>query len=198
MLRILIAVGIALGLAAPAWAGWDEGWAAYEQGDYEMALQEWRPLAEQGDADAQYNLGVMYQYGRGVAEDPAEAATWYRKAAEQGDAGAQYNLGVMYVEGQGVAQDYDEAVAWYRKAAEQGDAFAMVNLAAMYSYGKGVPRDYVRTHMWTSLAASRLPQGEERDLALGYRAFAESRMTSDQVAEAERLASEWMEQHASD
>ena len=78
------------------------GAEAYEQGDYATALREWRPFAEQGDAEAQYNLGVMYANGEGVPKDDAEALKWYRKAAEQGFAKAQLNLGVMYTNGEGV------------------------------------------------------------------------------------------------
>ncbi len=100
-------------LAAPAWAGFDEGVAAHKRGDYATALRELRPLAEQGDAAAQYNLGVMYYGGYGVPQDYAEAVKWYRKAAEQGNAPAQYNLGVMYHTGQGVPQDYVQAHMWY-------------------------------------------------------------------------------------
>ena len=73
--------------------------------------------AEQGNARAQYNLGVMYNQGEGVPEDKAEAARWYRLAAEQGHTGAQYNLGVMYAIGEGIPEEDAEAVRWYRMAA---------------------------------------------------------------------------------
>ena len=76
--------------------------------------------AEQGDATAQCNLGIMYEFGKGVAQDDAEAVKWYRLAAEQGDAHGQYSLGLMYELGRGVAQDYAEAMRWYRQAADQG------------------------------------------------------------------------------
>ena len=78
-----------------------KGMGAYDAGDYLTALQEWRPLAEQGDSDAQYFLGVMYKNGQGVPQDDAESVQWYRLAANQGDADAQYNLGVMYKNGKG-------------------------------------------------------------------------------------------------
>ena len=120
MKRIAIAAVLLVTLVGPVWAGMDEGFAAIERGD----LNEWRPLAEQGHADAQYNLGVMYNNGQGVTQDYAEAMRWFRKAAEQGWAEAQYNLGVMYNNGQGVTQDYVQAAKWYRKAAEQGLADA--------------------------------------------------------------------------
>ena len=87
-----------------------------------------RAAAEQGDADAQYNLGVRYQTGRGVKQDDAEAVNWYRQAAAQGNATGQNNLGVMYRDGHGVKQDDAEAVNWYRQAAAQGNAYAQYNL----------------------------------------------------------------------
>ncbi|HJL65723.1 MAG TPA: tetratricopeptide repeat protein, partial [Arenicellales bacterium] len=74
----------------------NKGVAAYESGDFATALGEFRPLAEQGDADAQYNLGVMYEKGRGVPQDDKIALKWFTLAAEQGFARAQHNLGVMY------------------------------------------------------------------------------------------------------
>ena len=75
---------------------------AYESGDYATALREWKPLAKQGDARAQYNLGLMYNERKGVPQDYKTAVKWYRLAAEQGNADAQYNLGLMYDKGQGV------------------------------------------------------------------------------------------------
>jgi len=104
-------------LAAPAWAGWDEGVAAYDRGDYATALRELRVLAEQGHAGAQFNLGVMYGNGQGVTQDYVQAVKWYRKAAEQGDADAQFNLALMYDNGQGVPQDYVQAHMWLNLAA---------------------------------------------------------------------------------
>ena len=83
-------------------------------------LAETRQRADQGDANAQFNLGVMYASGLGVPQDDVQAAAWYRQAADQGHADAQYYLGVMYATGQGVPQDFTQAVAWYRQAADQG------------------------------------------------------------------------------
>ncbi len=78
MKRLVLTIAILIGLAAPAWAGIAEGLAAYERGDYATALRELRPLANQGDADAQHNLGLMYYKGQGVAQDQAVAVKWYR------------------------------------------------------------------------------------------------------------------------
>ncbi len=85
----LIVLIVALGLIRPAWADFQDGLAAYQRGDYQTALREWRPLAEQGYAPAQYNIGSMYKNGHGVPQDYAEAARWYRRAAEQGRRGSR-------------------------------------------------------------------------------------------------------------
>ena len=114
-----LCAGVTLGLTAPAWAGLNEGVAAAKRGDYATALREWRPLAEQGNAKAQHNLGLIYGKGLGVSQDYAEALQWFRKAAEQGYAKAQYNLGVMYAKGRGVPQDYAQAHMWFNFAASR-------------------------------------------------------------------------------
>ena len=86
--------------------------------------------AEKGDAEAQYNLGVMYDLGVGVPEDDREAAKWYRKAADQGDSSGQLHLGRMYYRGEGVPKDFVKAYAWLNLAAAQGEKFA-ATLAAV-------------------------------------------------------------------
>ena len=118
-MRAMIAV-FALLLSVNVAADFYDGVAAYKAGDYKTAFNEFKPLAEQGDADVQFILGVMYKNGQGVLQDDKEAVKWYTKAAEQGVAAAQFNLGVMYDTGEGVLQDDKEAVKWYTKAAEQG------------------------------------------------------------------------------
>ena len=84
-------------------------------------MQWFRKAAEQGDADAQFNLGLAYANGQGVRQDYAEAVQRYRKAAEQGYADAQINLGNMYYKGRGVRQDSSLAQEWYGKACDNGD-----------------------------------------------------------------------------
>ena len=91
----------------------------------EGSFAETKAKAEAGDAEAQIDLGVMYEYGEGVEQDFKEAVKWYRKAAEQGDVNAQYNLGSRYYIGEGVPQDYVTAYAWYNIAAAKGDAQAV-------------------------------------------------------------------------
>ncbi len=190
-LIVALCAGFTLGLAAPAWAGFDEGVAAYKRGDYATAIREWRPLAEQGDAEAQFFLGLMYYIGKGVTQDYAEAMRWYRKAAEQGHAEAQSFLGFMYALGLVVPQDYTKAVKWYRKAAERGNAKAQKFLGDMYASGKGVPQDYAQAHIWYNLAASRYPPGKGRDQAVKNRDLLAERMTPAQLFEAQKLAREW-------
>ena len=133
----------------------------------EFAETYWEQLvlAEQGDADAQFNLGLMHVNGQGVPVDYSEGLKWYRLAAEQGDADAQFNLGLMYVNGQGVPLDYSEGVKWYRLAAEQGDADAQTNLGLMHVNGQGVPVDYSEGVKWYRLAAEQGNPNAQNNLA---------------------------------
>ena len=112
---------LSLGTISAAWsADFLKGAVAYESGDYATALREWTPLAKQGDADAQHNLGLMYANGRGVPQDYKTAVKWLRLAAEQGDASAQGTLGLLYGMGQGVPEDYVYAHMWFIVAASSG------------------------------------------------------------------------------
>src|ERR1035438_1191098 len=129
-------------LCLPAMADLAAGQQALKNGDYATAVKEFLPLAKQGNAVAQVNLGVIFHLGQGVAQDYKEALRWYRLAAHQGNAVAQAGLGVMYIQGHGVPQDYTEAARWFRLAAHQGDASAQAGLGAMYHEGLGVVQDY--------------------------------------------------------
>jgi uncharacterized protein len=102
-------------------ADFNTGLAAYNKGDYVSAAKEWRPLAEQGVAAAQFNLGLLYYDGHGVPLDFAQAADWFTKAAEQDYAKAQYDLGAMYGIGKGVKRDYVQAYKWLNLCAAKGD-----------------------------------------------------------------------------
>ncbi len=189
--RILIlALLLCLAAGARAEAGFKEGVAAYKRGAYAAAFKEFQPLAEQGNADAQFNLGVMYRTGRGVAQDDKEAAGWYRKSAEQGFARAQFSLGLMYYGGQGVPQDDKEAAKWYRKAAEQGLAAAQFSLGLMYYKGQGVIKDFVSAHQWLNIASVN---GHEKVGVL--RDLIAKTMTPEQVEEATSRARAWMKRH---
>jgi TPR repeat protein len=115
----LLCITISCGTFAGA-QDFQKGLQAAQNGDFQAALIEWSPLAEQGDATAQYNLGVIYYNGLGVGQDYQEAVKWYRLAAEQGDVKAQYNLGLMYYNGDGVVQDYVYAHMWFNISASLG------------------------------------------------------------------------------
>ena len=180
-----------MALAVPAHAGpWEDGVAATKRGEYATALRLWRPLAEQGDAFAQAAIGTIYRDGLGVPQDDAEAVKWFRMAAEQGQPDAQNRLGDMYYHGLIVTQDYGEAAKWHRMAAEQGVAFAQTTLGVSYANGQGVPQDYVLAHMWFNLAAAAGDNSAPRR-----RDILAKRMTPDQIAEAQRMAREWLATH---
>jgi len=213
-----LALSVVLIASSVCQAGFQEGVAAYNHGNYKTALKEFR-LVEQGDAMAQYNLGLMYDNGEGVPEDHTEAVKWYRKAAEQGLAKAQFNLGLMYDNGRGVPEDHTEAVKWYRKAAEQGLAEAQFNLGFVYANGEGVPEDDTEAVKWYRKAAEQglakaqfnlglmyangegVPEDDTRAYAWLNLAAAQSnknaikrkellrkRMTPTQIAEAQKLS----------
>ena len=146
----------------------EDGVAAAEKGDFAAALRLLKPLAEQGDAQAQFNLGVIYFNGDGVAQDYKTAVKWYTLAAAQGDASAQYNLGLMFEEGNGVAQDYKTAVKWYTLAAEQGYAHAQNNLGNKLIDGQGVAQDYNAAFKWYTLAAEQGNAFAQYNLGLMY------------------------------
>ena len=188
MRRFFFAVLLIVACATIAAAGpGEDADSAYQRGDYALAAQLYRPLAEQGNPWAQYDLGLMYSNGQGVPQNVQEAAKWYRKAADQGDAGAQFNLGVMSELGRGVLRDDKEAVKWYRRGAEQGVPQAQRNLGVMYGKGKGVPQDFVRAHMWSNLATTVL-SSDNGQQAMKNRDLAASRMTAAQIREAQEMA----------
>jgi len=184
MKRITAFAVLLVVLATPAWAGLDEGIAAYKRFDYATAVREWRPLAEQGDAVAQYYLGNMYRTGQGVPQDYAEAERWNRRAVEQGNVSAQFNFGVKYYNS--LPQDYAEAAKWFRKAANQGNADAQYHLGVIYDKGYDLPQDNVQAHMWYSLA-----EAQGRTAAAWGRGRVAKRMTPAQIAVAQRRAREW-------
>ena len=184
MRTFLSAVALSLLLAGPASGqSYEKGLQALSEADYEMALDVLRPLAEQGHTGAQYNLGLMYERGYGVAQDNAAALDWWRRGAALGDPVIQTALGDRYREGRIVPQDHAAAASWYRKAAEQGHRRAQYSLGRMYADGAGVKQDYVEAYIWFSLAA-----------VLGGERSSESRdttarlLTPAQFEEARRLA----------
>ncbi len=184
---------LALFLCGRAAAGpIEEGEAAYWRGDYVAAMKLLRPLADHGNAQAQFHLGRMYAFGQGVPEDPKQAVAWYRRAARQGNADAEYILSVMVQDGSGAPPDAVEALAWLHRAADQGVFNAQYRLAKIYAKGEmGLPRDYVLARMWFSLAAPRAENAFVHDLVTKDRDRLSAKMTVEQIAAAQRLAAEW-------
>lgn len=184
----LAAVGIIV--SSRAWAGLQEGVAAYETNNLPLAVKEFRSGAETNDANCQYNLALMYEQGIGVAKDEKEAVAWYRKAAEQGNANAQFNLGVLYENGRGTTVDFAQANQWYRRAAVQGDALAIGNLGMLYLRGDGVKVDKVAgvALLLRSATLDSSPENyAKRNLA------ATRGLTQEIIAAAQKLSSEMSE-----
>jgi TPR repeat protein len=174
---------------------------SFESGEspwLDSPLEDLRTCAEQGNAVAQFSLGVLYADNRmGVPGDAWEAVRWYRLAAEQGLATAMTHLGLMYKDGEGVPEDDAEAMRWYRLGAEHGDGLALTALGYMYSEGDGVPVDDVLAYMWYNLAAAHQGFAETlaRSLGAGRKDMIDPRMTREQIDEAQRMSTEWFEAH---
>ncbi|OYY90653.1 MAG: sporulation protein [Sphingomonas sp. 28-66-16] len=161
MSRMMLAAGAALLIVAggaPALADVKAGVDAWSRGDYKKAVEEWRPAAIAGDADAQFNLGQAYKLGRGVPTDLALAEEWYRKAALQGHYQAQENYGLALFQNGKRA----EAVEWLERAVARGEPRAQLVLGTMLFNGDSVAKDWVRAYaLLTRSSAAGLPQAAQ-------------------------------------
>jgi hypothetical protein len=157
---------------------------------FDQAVFWYTKAAEQGHAASQYKLAEMYRHGEGVARDDARAAHWFLQAAEQGLKEAQLYIGLMYYYGTGLARDYSQAAHWLANAAEQGQPVAQYSLGVLYDSGMGVRQDRVLALKWLTISAA----GGYPD-AGNYKPVLEQSMANEQVARAQRLAREWLEQH---
>lgn len=119
--NLLTVTMLLFGVSCNSVADWQAGLDADKKGDYKTAFNEWKPLAEQGDASAQFSLANMYHNGRGTLKDGKEEVKWYRKAANQGHAGAQFHLALMYSFGINVLKDLSKAKYWIKKSYENPD-----------------------------------------------------------------------------
>jgi len=186
-LLFALSLGCLSGFAASAAAGeLDEAVAAAHRGEYAAALKRLSPLAEKGDARAQFDVGFMHAYGWGVQRNPTEAIAWYRKAAEQGLGVAQHFLGLAYVNGDGVRPNEDEAARWFGRAAAQGFASAQYMLGLMLLDGRGnLQPDVVHGYAWMVIAGqggARSAGRVEQRLAL---------ITEAQRAQAQEIIARW-------
>jgi len=173
---------------------------AVHSGKNNFDVAKLRKEAEQGDAHAQYNLGVSYENGLDVPQDYSQALTWLRKSAEQGYAPGQNGLATLYSYGRGVTRDDKQSVVWYRKAAEQGYERAQYNLGAAYFNGLGVAKDYRQAALWTEKSAEQgniyamynlalsysRGQGVEKDLVQSHKWFSLAAASGDKPAAKKR------------
>lgn len=185
MRNIIAVFSLVSVLAAPAYADIETGLLQFEQGNFKDALKTLTVLAEQGDVQAQYLVGIVL-LNSSVDEPRADdAVLWLTRAAEQGHLGAQMELARIYRIGEGVPADESKMVKWYQEAAKQGDVGAQLLTADAYAYGHGVEPDYVRAYMWYEIALRYWG-----DLAIQARDVIAEKMSSEQIQEARRLASE--------
>lgn len=169
----------------------DDALDAYDRNDYETALTILNSLADQDNGVAQYYLGLMYDQGKGVSLDYAEAARWFRKAADLNIAKAQYYLGTMYAQGRGVPQDYAESLKWFRNGAAQGEEGSQFSLGLMYANGIGVPQDLNEAYMWMQLVIEGTGVSGLRDIATKTRDELAKNLTPAEIREAQKKAREW-------
>lgn len=187
---LLLACGLLL--AVFAWGGESEkGLLAFNSNDYDTALSVWQPLADAGDAESQYGLGMMYGNGFGVAMDDALAIKWYGLATEQGHVGALCNLAVMHQNGWGVPVNEEEAVHLYSQAAEQGAPEAMIALGRHFAMDFSDAYDPVQAYKWFSLGALQndVDAKEKREI-IAYK------LSAEQIAEGNEMVDQWTSAHS--
>lgn len=186
----LVAVLFLLPFSSLVADDYESGLEAFNTLDYETALVIWTPLADAGDADAQFGLGQMYGNGFGVMMDDAAALKWYGLAADQGHGEALSNLAVMHQNGWGVPMDEEEALRLYTLAAEAGVAQAMVAIGRYYAMDFAEHFDPVVAYKWFTLAA-RLGDFD----GISQQESMAGRLDAEQMSQAEALISAWTEQN---
>jgi TPR repeat protein len=187
----IILVAFATILPASSWSeDFAKGQEAYFSGDYQTAMTEWLPLAEAGQMDGQYGMGLLYANGFGVDMNDEQALKWYGLAADQGHAEAQCNLAVMHANGWGVPQSNETALKWYLLAAEQGITQAQISLGKMYRDGFGTDKDTVQARKWFAIAANLgdTNAAYKLDDLAGH-------MSPEEIARGDELTNAWMESH---
>lgn len=186
--RIVLPIATLI-LAFPAWsADFQAGMDAFNSADYDKALTEWQPLADAGDADGQYGLGMLYGNGFGVDMIDEKAIEYYNLASAQGHADAKYNLGVMYQNGWGVDMNEEEAARIFREAAVQGHVAAQMGLAQICAAEWSPMYDKVEAYKWFSIAT----QLGNMNAAVAREDLA-SDLTADEVIEIDGIVNVWME-----
>ena len=133
----------------------EDGFQAFKSGNYEQALRLWLPIAEKDNADAQYNLGILYQKGLGVEKNLKTAFIWYKRASANGHSDAMYNLAIMYNKGRVIYRSPKDAIKWWKKSAELGNAEAQFNIGVEYFYGRKIGKDISKALMWWKKSAGQ-------------------------------------------
>jgi hypothetical protein len=173
-----------------AGAGLDSGVSAFERGDYQIAQQELRPLAESGNPKAQYYIGLMAYSGKGVAPDSAEAIKWIKPAAENGMADAQYIYALLLEGGTPGAAGKIEAIKWFTLASDQGHVDAQMKLVDRYSRGDGIKPNLVQAYTWCGVAHLHVPSRcNPQESVSAYQ------MTAEQKEDAKRNVQQWVTRH---
>lgn len=195
---------LSLLVGVPARADFTKGLDAYERGDWAQALREWELIARNGDKEAQYYLGLMYRFGRGVTQDYGTALDWLLKSAKQDYGPAQNDVGLLFRSGRGVDRNLEIAVNWFRNAAGRGIGAGSYNLGLAYLRGQGVAQDLAEGVKWikngaehrhalAQLELGRLyetGQGVEQDLLYAYMwlEIASFKGNEDAMSERDNLA----------
>jgi len=163
----------------------------YGTRDTVEAVDWFRKAAAQGVSSAEFQMGQLYDFGFGVAQDDRLALDWYRKAAGHGSAAAERSIGDFYAKGRAVTTDPVEAARWYRRGADGDDLRAQYQLGQMYFDGTGLTRDYEAAYLWFTVAAGQTPLTDNRKQLIEMRNIAAARMTPAQVAAAVRRVEAW-------
>ena len=150
---ILIALLVVFHAGHAATETFESGVSAFKSGDDGAALKIWEGLAESGDRDAQFNVGILHAHGTGFETDRAAAVHWLQRAAKQGDVVAAYNLGVLLADEAAGSPDYESAARWYEVAISAGHVAAMEGLAILLANGRGVERNLTRAVRLSSEAS---------------------------------------------
>ena len=185
MKRLLILLILAISYTSSVYADYNDGLTAYERGDYETAYKEWLPIAELGDSEAQYHIGIIYFSGFGVTKDEGRALNWFKKSAKQGHGASQSTLGWIYHYGEGVLKDYKKAMYWYHKASTQGYSGATSRIAILHFFGKGVNESRINAAKWMEEAAEQGSVVAQFRIGLMY-------AKGDGVAQSYEKAKKWL------
>jgi TPR repeat protein len=171
---------------------YEDGDAAFRARNYAAAIKLWKPLAEDGNAEAQLGVATLYYSGLGVVMDYDLAFEWFSKAAAQGLPRALYMLGAMYRDGRGVREDHDKAIAYFRKAADQDVQGAQYSLGLMHLIGKGMDLDYGEAYFWLSLAVTSTIRDSAQltATAVHLRDEAKAKLTPQRITEIDRRVAE--------